>query len=132
MSYEGSGNVVAVDLVASQIQGTRAACDVLSVAGSCPVSSSQGVFALAVQQPTRAVQEVQRRSLRLQEEARQRQVAVGNPRRSTEQPQPAQTLPGDAVPFEQLDVVGKQSLNRKRIAVGHSLYQVDKEARAEL
>jgi hypothetical protein len=122
MSDEGSGHVVAVDLVAGQIQDAWAAGDVLGVAGGRPVSGSQGVFALAVQQPARAVQEGQRRSLRLQEEARQRQVAVGEAIPSAEQPQIAQALPGAVVPFEQLDVVGKQLLNRKRIAVGHSLY----------
>ena len=102
------------------------------MAGGGPVRGRQGVFALAVQQPARAVQEVQRRSLRPQEEARQGQVAIGDPIRSADQPQLAQALPGGVVPLEEPDVVDEQLLNRKCLAVRHHLDQVDKEARAEL
>lgn len=75
---------------------------------------------------------MQRRRLGLQEEARQRQVAVGDPLRSAERPQLPQASSGAVVSFEELEVVGQQLLHRKGLAVRHGLDQVDKEARAEL
>jgi len=58
---QGAGDLVAVDLVAGQHQRARPAFEVTGALGQQFVRGQQGVLPVAVQQPARAVQQVQRR-----------------------------------------------------------------------
>jgi hypothetical protein len=61
VANQGAGDLVAVDLVAGQYQRAGAAVQVAGALGEQLIGGHQGVLPVAVQQPARAVQQVQRR-----------------------------------------------------------------------
>jgi hypothetical protein len=129
-----AGDLVAADLVAGQHQRARPAFQVAGALGQQLVRGQQGVLPMAVQQPARAVQQVQRRRPGGQEGARQRQVAQRDRPRSRQQPQVAQAagrVAGGVV--AEHEVVAEQLVAGERAdgGVGQDTYQMDEQSGSE-